>query len=60
MKRPMSKLKMHLPDLTAANIDRLAARFPKRVKESAPLGVGSTRQTPSVRWQDSGTRSHRR
>jgi len=31
----MSKLKMHSPDLTAANIDRLAALFPNCVTESA-------------------------
>lgn len=30
----MSKLKMHSPDLTAANIDRLAALFPNCVTES--------------------------
>ena len=31
----MSKLKMHSPDLTAANIERLAALFPNCVTESA-------------------------
>ena len=31
----MNKLKMHSPDLTQANIDKLAALFPNCVAEAA-------------------------
>lgn len=40
----MNKLKMHSPDLTAANIDRIAALFPNCVTETADDKTGTLKR----------------